>query len=403
MNPLRWAFWAVAVPLALTAPGRGASNDGTVTLPATWASDQDVSGALVQADALVHAPEALAKYPALNGSGYTVAVIDTGIAYDHPALAGRYLGGYDFVNQDADPLDDNGHGTHVSGIIASTDAAYRGIAGGAGIVSLKVLDAAGRGSWADINSALQWVIDHRTQYNIVAVNLSLTDGGSYNSPTVGSLSTKMLQLKDAGVFLACASGNDWYAHQQTPGTQGVSLPAADPSAVAVGAVFSGDFGQKSWKTGAIDFTSGADRVTSFTDRSTTLLDLLAPGAIVASANKDWAGANPDFIGMSGTSMASPFVAAAAVLVHQAIDTYWSPAQRPVGAAWEDTILNILQTTGAPVYDGDDENDNVRNLDAYFSRVDVLAALDYTVPEPTCLAMMLAGLVLLRVRPEGRRQ
>ena len=97
----------------------------------------------------------------LTGKGYSVAVIDTGLDYNNPAFAGRYMGGWDFVNNDPDPMDDNGHGTHVSGIIGSADGQYPGIATGVGIIALKVLDKTGTGTFGNVELALQWVADHQ--------------------------------------------------------------------------------------------------------------------------------------------------------------------------------------------------------------------------------------------------
>src|SRR5581483_8165698 len=92
-----------------------------------------------------------------NGAGYSVAVIDTGIDYTHPDLGGawgaRVVAGWDFVNNDADPMDDNGHGTHVAGIIGSSNATYYGVASGVNLIALKVLDANGSGSFGSVEDA----------------------------------------------------------------------------------------------------------------------------------------------------------------------------------------------------------------------------------------------------------
>jgi subtilisin family serine protease len=350
-----------------------------------------------QAGALVQADAARTKYPSIDGAGYTVAIIDSGVDYTHPALIGRCVGGYNFVGNNTNFNDDYGHGTHVAGIAASNDATYTGIAPGAGYAAVKVVSSLGSATWANVAKGLQWVIDNREKYNIVAVNMSLGDGGSYDFPVTGSISAQLATLKDDGVFTAVASGNSWYTHSPAggPAQPGIGYPAADPSVVSVGAVWTANFGRVAWSNGAIDYTTGPDRITSFTDRSATMLNLLAPGAEITSTAYNWEGSNPDFVTMSGTSMAAPEVAGLAVLIHEAIDEHWAPSLRPTGAEWQDTILDIMQNHGVTVYDGDDENDNVAHLNCSFTRIDVLNALDYvmSVPEPSIWAMLLAVAVL----------
>jgi subtilisin family serine protease len=97
-----------------------------------------------------------------KGAGVAVAVLDTGIDYDHPDLDANYLDGYDFVNGDADPIDDNGHGTHVAGTIAAEDddvaSSVVGVAPQARLIALKVLGASGTGSFSDVVAALDWLV-----------------------------------------------------------------------------------------------------------------------------------------------------------------------------------------------------------------------------------------------------
>ena len=100
-----------------------------------------------------------------RGASVTVAVIDSGIDYTHPELGANYAGGYDFVNDDTDPMDDNGHGTHVAGTIAALDNGT-GVVGTAPLVSiyaLKAFDAAGSGSFSDVIAALDWAVTHGVQ------------------------------------------------------------------------------------------------------------------------------------------------------------------------------------------------------------------------------------------------
>jgi subtilisin family serine protease len=294
-----------------------------------------------------------------TGNGYTVAVLDTGVDYTHPALAGNYIGGWDFVDNDADPMDLHGHGTHVAGTIASANGIHPGIAYDANIIALRVLDEDGSGTFDDVELALQWVAAHQQQYNIVAVNMSL-GAGNFSSNPYSFMEDELTTLKSQGVFIAAASGNSFFSYNSQPG---LGYPAISPNAVSVGAVWDGSFGQVTWASGAVDHSTAPDRITSFTQRSSQL-DILAPGAFITSTYF-----NGGFATLAGTSMASPVVAGAAVLIHQALDT------AGLGAlAGQDYILQLMQNTGVTLVDGDDENDNVVNTGLSFRRINVLAAV-----------------------------
>ncbi len=109
-----------------------------------------------------------------TGQGQTVAVIDSGIAYDHLALGGglgsdyRVVGGWDFTEEyDANPYDDGPlgfHGTHVAGIIGSSDSTYTGVAPGVDLVALRVFNDAGDGYFSWVENALQWVHNNRNTF-----------------------------------------------------------------------------------------------------------------------------------------------------------------------------------------------------------------------------------------------
>ncbi|GEM_PF-3421389 len=309
---------------------------------------------------LIGLDRAFADY-AVRGQGSSVAVIDTGIDYRHPDLGGgwgnRVIAGYDFVNHDSDPLDDNGHGTHVAGIIGSSSAIYSGVAPNVNLIALKVLDSSGSGSFGDVEAALQWVVDHQVRYHIVAVNMSL-GSGNYNSSPYTYLDDEFTSLSSEGVFISVAAGNSFYTYS---GQVGLAFPAVSSAVVSVGAVWAQDFGQVSWMSGARDFSTGPDRVASFSQRGAGL-DLLAPGALITSTYLNGA-----YQSMAGTSMAAPVVAGAAALLHEALEAKHLPANQAA-------ILQLLQTSGVTVNDGDDENDNVANSGLSFPRLDVAAAL-----------------------------
>ena len=271
-----------------------------------------------------------------SGQGQTVAIIDSGIAWDHVALGGgfgtdyRVVGGYDFAEGDADPYDDGPsgfHGTHVAGIVGSSDATHRGVASSVDLVGLRVFDDDGAGYFRLVEEALQWVHDHRNDFEnpITTVNLSL--GTTWNADTVPSWSTledEFAQLEADGIFIAVSAGNSFSSYNSA----GLSYPAASPYVVPVASVDS---------SGMISgFSQRSDRV------------LLAPGSNITSTVPDHVfggDGNPnDFGTSSGTSMASPYVAGASVLVRQAMEF--------VGMQniTQDAIYEHLRNTANIVYD-----------------------------------------------------
>lgn len=173
-----------------------------------------------------------------DGTGTVVAVIDTGIDYTNPSLGGAFgpgqkvVAGHDFVNGDADPMDDNGHGTHVAGIVAGTgagSAATTGVAPGAQLTAYKVLDGWGAGWESDIIAGLEAAVDPASPYRADVVNLSLGGPGDGTDP-VGLAATA---ATEAGVVVVAAAGNSG------PGEQTVGSPALADGVLSVGASASG--------------------------------------------------------------------------------------------------------------------------------------------------------------------
>jgi len=264
-------------------------------------------------------------YKKITGKGQTVAILDTGVDYNHPALGGGWgrtvVGGYDFVNNDSDPMDENGHGTEVAGMIAARQFTYggfkyRGIAPGAKIVALRIEDNSDYLPDSRIEAALRWVINNRKKFNITAVNMSFGDGDYQKKFTRQPYGDELATLRKMGVFITAASGNDGIS------TPGINYPAADPSVVGVGSV------------------NGSDVISSFTSRAGDL-DLLAPGDGIVAPSEE--GGRPVYMRGSGTSYAAPVVAGAAMLLHQA-----NPKLS------ESQILAILRSTASKNWDGDTE-------------------------------------------------
>jgi len=217
----------------------------------------------------VRAPEAWDLLP-VPTPGVTVAVVDSGICAAHPDLQGRITSdGWDFVQNDATPQDEFGHGCAVSGIIAANSNNGLGIAGvapNANVMPLRVLDATGIGRYSNVAAAIVYAVDNGAQ----AINLSL---GGPNPSTV--LQEAVNYAEARGVRVIAAAGNG--ASEQ------VYYPAAYPSVVAVGSV-----DQNLQRSSFSNF--GPD------------VDLYAPGSNIMTTRLDGS-----FQTASGTSVAAPYV------------------------------------------------------------------------------------------------
>src|SRR5262249_26892922 len=157
-------------------------------------------------------------------------------------------------------------GTHVAGIIGSSDATYSGIAPNVNLIALKVLSASGSGTFGNVQKALDWVVANQAKYHIAAINLSL-GSGNYTTNPFSFLDTDFAALKNAGVFISVAAGNSFYTNNSAVG---LDYPAVDPYVVSVGAVYDGNFGAVAWASGARDYTTAVDRIASFSQRGAGL-------------------------------------------------------------------------------------------------------------------------------------
>ncbi len=205
-----------------------------------------------------------------TGAGVTVAVVDTGVEPTHPDLQGRILPGYDFLNDDADPRDDHGHGTRMTGIIAAARNNGEGIAGvapDAMILPVKALDGQGYGPYSAVADAIVYAVDQGAR----VVNLSLAGGGA---SSILQAAVDYAVAND--VVLVAASGNH--------GTDLPFYPAAAPGAVAVAAVNDADSHPAFSNTGAwISFAApGVDVVTTTLNGSYTGSTGTSPAAAFGS-------------------------------------------------------------------------------------------------------------------------
>ncbi|MEV0429516.1 S8 family serine peptidase [Micromonospora sp. NPDC050495] len=296
------AFWARVSPK----PGQLGAGLDQIWLDGTARVSLDVSVPLTGA------PQAWAA--GLDGTGVSVAVLDTGIDAQHPDLTGKVVASESFV-QGQTVADGHGHGTHVAATIASTDGTYRGMAPGAGLLVGKVCGNDGSCSDSDVIAGMEWAATDRDA-DIVSMSLSgePTDGTDPLSQAVNTLTAS------TGTLFVIAAGN-----AGAPRT--VGSPGAADAALTVAAV------DKSG--GFAGFSSRGPRVGDHALKP----EIAAPGVAISAAKPG--GGHQS---MSGTSMATPHVAgAAAILAQQHPD--WSPAQLKaalIGTAKDDSY-SVYQT------------------------------------------------------------
>lgn len=248
----------------------------------------------------IHAP---AQWATGNtGKGVVVAVIDTGVDYNHPDLKANIIGGKDFTGK-GDYLDGNGHGTHVSGTIAATNtgAGVVGVAPDVKILALKALGDDGSGDMNNVTEAIRYA----TAYGVDLISMSL---GGPDSPELHQA------VKDAvakGITVVVAAGNDGDGN---PFTEELSYPGAYDEVIEVG---------------AIDFTSHV----AYFSNTNHEVDILAPGVGILSTYL-----NGQYAKLDGTSMATPHVAGAVALLKSKVVADYTHG---------DFILNVAPKNAAP--------------------------------------------------------
>ncbi|ETR93369.1 S8 family serine peptidase [Acinetobacter lactucae] len=295
---------------------------------------------------LINQPQANTN--GFTGEGSSVAVIDTGVNYLHsdfgctavntPSNTCRVAYSFDSAPDDS-TLDDDGHGSNVSGIVSKVASKTK-------IIGIDVFrKVRSQGKWvstaydSDILAGINWAVNNAQTYNIKAVNLSLgVPGVKYTSEcSNSSYATAFANARAAGVVPVVASGNDAFS-------DGISSPACVAGAVRVGAVYDSNLGGLSWSN-CTDTTTAADKVTCFSNGG-KLVTLLAPGALITAGGHT----------MGGTSQAAPHVAGTIALLRA---NSVSPAETI------DQTISRLKTTGKPVTDS--------RTGLVFPRIDLLAA------------------------------
>jgi thermitase len=297
-------------------------------------------------DADMNVPEA---WSLSRGAGETVAVVDTGVQLDHPDLAGRIApGGRSFVSGVTTPADDNGHGTHVTGIIAADADNAQGVAGvapDATVLPLKALDSSGAGDSIAVGDAL----DYAGDLGDPIVNASLS-GPYYSQYVADAIASHPSTL----YVVAAGNGEDYgdpLVGDDNDGAVGTfsdsgpeypcDLPA--PNLICVGA------------------TDNRDSVTTFSNYGATSVDLFAPGQSILST---WPGGTYQL--RSGTSMAAPMVAAEAALVlayrtrlnTASVKKILLSSVHPIASATGKSVsggrADALAAVQSPLADGDDD-------------------------------------------------
>jgi serine protease AprX len=305
----------------------------------TWMTVSDQSTAADQTRAGQPGPLGIGGIPGVTGQNIGVAVLDSGIA-PHAALATRVVASVSLVSGDPSANDTFGHGTHVAGIIggnggpaaAVTSAYTGGIAPGVKLINVRVLGADGSGLTSDVIAGIDWVIDHKTQYDIRVINMSL--GHPVMEPaSTDPLCQAVQRAVNAGIVVVVAAGNAGLSSNGRQILGSITSPGNSPAAITVGAL-------NTWGTA----NRSDDTVATFSSRGPTAFDfavkpdVAAPGVRIISleANQSLlptvhpsihtAGTgNNAYMYLSGTSMSTPMVSGGVALLLQGSPSL-TPAQ-----------------------------------------------------------------------------
>jgi serine protease AprX len=270
-----------------------------------------------------------------------VAVIDTGIYSSHVDLdGGKVLGWKDYVSGKTAPYDDNGHGTHCASTIAGEgdgNPLYKGVAPGAALVGIKVLDRKGNGSMSNVTAGIDWAVQNKNTYGIEAISLSL--GTDSSSDGTDSTSLAVNNAFDNGIAVLVAAGN------AGPGKYTIGSPGAAEKAITVGAM--ADVGEKGFS------------LAYFSSRGPTAdgrvkPDIAAPGVNIMAAKSN---TTSSYISYSGTSMATPFTAGTVALMFDSNPSL-TPAQ----------VKSIITSTSL------DWGNSGKDIDYGYGRLDTYAAV-----------------------------
>lgn len=258
-----------------------------------------------QLDVAIPSSGGLIPYQAgFTGKGVVVAVLDTGIDphEDLTEPTNRILAWKDFVNGENSPYDDNGHGTHVAGIIAGngrySNGKYRGIAPEAMLVGVKILDEEGSGRLSDVISGIEWCIDSLSALNIRAINLSIGSEvqESYQADPLCRITSAAWEK---GITVCAAAGNSG------PQLGSINTPGINPVIITVGNLDDQN-----------TLTNIDDILAPSSSRGPTLDRLIKPDLVAPGTNITSLKVGGGYTTLSGTSMATPLVTGAVALILQ---------------------------------------------------------------------------------------
>jgi len=232
-----------------------------------------------------------------NGRGVGVAILDTGLCIENRDLSGRVAAFSDFISNKKQCYDDNGHGTHIAGIVGGTgrnsNGLYRGIAPKCHFVIAKVLDRNGNGNVNCVKRAIEWVISIKEKYNIRILNISIGMFVETNSNEQAKLVDIVEKAWDAGIVVVAAAGNNG------PQQMSVTNPGIIPKIITVGAI---------QERKVQRYYSGRGPTRDCILKP----EILAPGQRIMSCKNTVNG----YISKSGSSMATPVVTGAIALLLQ---------------------------------------------------------------------------------------
>jgi subtilisin family serine protease len=299
----------------------------------------------------------------------------------------------DYAGDAANAADGHGHGTNVAGIVGArrdpaknTDPVgeHEGVAPDAGLAALKVLSNSGRGSFAAVEDALQWVLDNardpsspaktdedKRKLPITVVNLSLSDQA--NHETAGAFATDRLRdlvkaLAARHIPVVVAAGNEYFTHRSK---QGMGYPAILPETLSVGAFYDANVGRQAYASLAVAEKTAPGQLTAFSQRlhesanPTSRTDLFAPGAVITSSGRANDRGESD---QQGTSQAAPVTAGVILLMQQ----YHLRERGRLPTV--DELAMWLRGGATDERDSYGDRDNVTNTDLTFRRLDAMSAL-----------------------------
>jgi subtilisin family serine protease len=354
-----------------------------------------------QAGALTKHIQAREAYQ-VDGSGLAVAVLDSGLNIGHVdfAGAGRIPAQVNFTaddNGDATKVSDGfGHGSNVGGIVVAHGTRHQGVAPGANIIPLKILDNDGGGEPDAVEKALDWVFTNRDTYHVSVAVLSFADNGNYASDAgidaqFAGIRARIKKLRENRVPVVVAAGNLYHKFNPVPlgkkaedmgqPKQGMCLPAVFRECISVGAVYDMQYPEPMQypDDGALANKTDADWITPFSQRlhenpgQACRTDIFAPGGKTDSSGSF----GPDSESVeTGTSQAAPFVAGVILLMQQ---YHKQVANGKLPCV--DDLESWLRTGGAEIEDFKNGNDNVVHTGLKFRRLNAMGALEQLKNKP----------------------